>query len=341
MNRFLGYVFVAALSFATPALAEEMREVPVYFSAGADNAVLSDRIKGYDSVIYTIGAEAGQTIDIKLSTNHTATYFNLYGPGSGPGDQAIINSQFTPELNHYTGTLPSSGTYKISVYMMRSAARRDEVANFDIRIGITGKTGAIVQGDYADGLQGGPDFWQVQTGDINDPLNLRAGPSTGATILGRFPEGAILRNMGCRMAEGQRWCQVAATEGSLTGWVAGRYLREGSAPPPRVAEPETRDQQVQFAPGTSGAVLRSTLAPGAAVNYRLGARAKQFLTAQLQTGSPAVHFNIFTPDGQLLYESRGGRRDYRGQLWLNGENRITVYNIGDAPAPFTMIVGIE
>ena len=60
MNRFLGYVFVAALSLATPALAEEMREVTVYFSAGADNAVLSDRIKGYDSVIYTIENQTGE-----------------------------------------------------------------------------------------------------------------------------------------------------------------------------------------------------------------------------------------------------------------------------------------
>lgn len=215
MNRFLGYAVVAALSVSTPVLAEEMREVPVQFAAGADHAVLSDRIKGYDSVIYTIGAEAGQVIDIKLSTKHTATYFNLYGPGSGAGDQAIMNSQFTPELNHYTGTLPASGTYKVSVYMMRSAARRDEVANFDIRIGITGKTGAVVQGDYADGLQGGPDFWQVQTGNINDPLNLRAGPSTGAAILGRFPEGAILRNRGCNQLPARR---------------AGKAVSDGAAP---------------------------------------------------------------------------------------------------------------
>ena len=39
MNRFLGYVFVAAMSLTTPVLAEEMREVPVRFAAGADHAL--------------------------------------------------------------------------------------------------------------------------------------------------------------------------------------------------------------------------------------------------------------------------------------------------------------
>ncbi|KEO51622.1 SH3 domain-containing protein [Thioclava pacifica] len=341
MRLVASYIMCLILTGISPSFAEEMREVPVHFAAGADHAVLKDRIKGYDSVIYTIGAEAGQSIDIKLSTRHTATYFNLYGPGSGPGDQAIMNSQFTPELNHYTGTLPASGVYKVSVYMMRSAARRDEVANYEIRVGITGQAGPIVQGDYADGLQGGPDYWEVHTGDINDPLNLRAGPSTGNEIIGRFPEGAILRNMGCRMAGGQRWCKVAATEGDLTGWVAGRFLREGSAPAPRVSEPETRDQEVRFAPGTSGAMLTSTLAPGEAINYRLGARADQFLTARLDADTPGLHFNIFTPDGQLLYESRGGGRSYRGQLWMNGENRVTVYNISNTAARFTLSIGIE
>jgi hypothetical protein len=44
--------------------------------------------------------------------------------------------------NQYEGTLPESGDYKIRVYMMRSAARRNEIANYRLEIIITGESAA-------------------------------------------------------------------------------------------------------------------------------------------------------------------------------------------------------
>jgi hypothetical protein len=32
------------------------------------------------------------------------------------------------------------------------------------------------------------------------------------------------------MSEGRRWCYVSSVSGDVTGWVAGDFLREGSAP---------------------------------------------------------------------------------------------------------------
>ena len=40
--------------------------------------------------------------------------------------------------NQYEGTLPASGDYKVRVYLMRSAARRDEVAKYRPEMIITG-----------------------------------------------------------------------------------------------------------------------------------------------------------------------------------------------------------
>ena len=69
----------------------------------------------------------------------------------------------------------------------------------------------------------------MRLGDPAGILNVRGGPSTGAPAIGRFPNGAVLRNLGCRMAEGRRWCQVEATApGGITGWVAGEFLIEAS-----------------------------------------------------------------------------------------------------------------
>jgi uncharacterized protein YgiM (DUF1202 family) len=89
-----------------------------------------------------------------------------------------------------------------------------------------------VHPDFADGLAGGPDFWEVAGVTAGDTLNLRAGPSAHERVLGELGNGSILRNLGCKMADGQRWCRVARPEDTRSeGWVAGRYLRESSYQP--------------------------------------------------------------------------------------------------------------
>lgn len=84
--------------------------------------------------------------------------------------------------------------------------------------------------DFADGLAGGPDHWQVQGLSEGSRLNIRAEPTTASAVVGQVDEGTFLRNGGCRMTEDVRWCHVEG-EG-LSGWAAGRYLREGFPPAP-------------------------------------------------------------------------------------------------------------
>ncbi|WP_342070018.1 SH3 domain-containing protein [Yoonia algicola] len=143
-------------------------------------------------------------------------------------------SQTTPALNAFDGTLPLSGEYTVAISMMHSGARRDEISDYTLTISISGGKGAIVQKDYADGLQGGPDFYLVVT--AGGSLNLRADPSTGAERLARLSNGQNLQNRGCRMAEGRRWCKDATlADPGIEGWAAGDFLIEGSgaetAPP--------------------------------------------------------------------------------------------------------------
>ena len=45
---------------------------------------------------------------------------------------------FSTSGNEFEGTLPKSGDYKIRVYMMRNAARRDETANYRLKMIVTG-----------------------------------------------------------------------------------------------------------------------------------------------------------------------------------------------------------
>ena len=90
----------------------------------------------------------------------------------------------------------------------------------------------------------GPDFWRVTGVAADDVLNLRAGPSARDAKVGEIPSDADgVTNFGCinemsyqesleaseaerEAARRQRWCRVMYE--SVIGWVAGRFLAEGS-----------------------------------------------------------------------------------------------------------------
>jgi hypothetical protein len=120
---------------------DEIRKERVQFKKGAATATIKSRIKGYETVDYLLGAKAGQTMRVALQTNNGANYFNVLPPES---DAAIaIGANLG---NKWAGTLPVDGDYTVRVYLMRSAARRNEVANYTLSVGISGSADAKVPG---------------------------------------------------------------------------------------------------------------------------------------------------------------------------------------------------
>lgn len=91
----------------------------------------------------------------------------------------------------------------------------------------------------------GPDYWQVRNVEKNDVLNMRNKPDFKADKTGEIPfDASCVRNIGCKggltlnefttlseiekqqiLKQRPRWCRVRYKE--VTGWVAGRYLKEG------------------------------------------------------------------------------------------------------------------
>jgi hypothetical protein len=113
---------------------DEIRKERVQFKKGATTATIKGHIKDYETVDYLLGAKAGQHMNVSLATKHGATYFNILAPGEN--EVAMFNASVSQ--NQYEGALPASGDYKIRVYMMRSAARRNEAASYTLTVGITG-----------------------------------------------------------------------------------------------------------------------------------------------------------------------------------------------------------
>ncbi len=76
--------------------------------------------------------------------------------------------------------------------------------------------------------EGGPLNWQVHV--ARGGLNLRAEPSTSATILDTYPAGTILDNLGCHRSAGRVWCDVQRFGGGPRGYVAAEYLAAALSP---------------------------------------------------------------------------------------------------------------
>lgn len=108
----------------------------VSFPAGKSSTNISGTIKGRQTIDYTVSAKAGQQMIVTLNSKHGALYFNVLPPGSN--DVAIFIG--STEGNKFEGSLPENGTYKIRVYLMASAARRNESANYGLAISVTGGT---------------------------------------------------------------------------------------------------------------------------------------------------------------------------------------------------------
>lgn len=118
-----------------PAVADNgIQTQRVQFAKGANSAVVKGTIKGSQTIDYVLHASQGQSMNVSMATDNGANYFNILAPGET--EVAFFNGSVSD--NQYEGTLPATGDYKIRVYLMRSAARRNEVANYRLETIVSG-----------------------------------------------------------------------------------------------------------------------------------------------------------------------------------------------------------
>jgi hypothetical protein len=119
---------------AIPVHAEGIETRTVQFAKGTASATIKGSLKGRQTIDYTLRAKAGQTMSVSLKTSNGGNFFNVLPPGSN--DVALFVG--SSDGNDWTGVLPADGEYKVRVYLMRSAARRNETASYTLTVGITG-----------------------------------------------------------------------------------------------------------------------------------------------------------------------------------------------------------
>lgn len=232
-------LFCMVIAAPDPAVAQPIATVGVSFAPGTSGTEIQGSVKGYEVVDYVLGASAGHRMVVDMTTSNASSYFNIKPSDTETGI-------FTGSIDglHFNGILPSGGDWVIRVYLMRNAARRNEVADYTLDVSIDAD-GAAGVADFADREAGGPDWWQVTRAST---LNVRAGPGSGEAVIGKAANGQMLRNLGCKGQGADRWCHVEVDDGASRGWVSGGYLREGAMPHAggtgteiRSRDPETPD----------------------------------------------------------------------------------------------------
>jgi len=145
------------------AAADNVKTVRVKFGAGETGATVHGQVRGYDTMQYLVGARAGQTMDVVLSTASTSAYMNVFKPGDMPGESTALFAGDTAG-NHFHASLPVDGNYLIQIYLYRNAARKNESASFNVKISIANDQGAGSESSN-DALVAGTDF--NATGDFS------------------------------------------------------------------------------------------------------------------------------------------------------------------------------
>lgn len=207
-------------ALATSARSEETSNVALAPDRLNPGVLETGEIRGHDSIAYTLEAAAGQVLSVDLNAADGAVNFTILRTGAA-------DAVFTSDTDGPVADLPLSdgGPYTVEVYLLRSAARRDVSVAFDIAIALNGA-------DFADGLAGGPDWWQVTNVPDGALAGVHVGPSARYAVAGQAGNGDAAQNRGCRLTLGERWCSVRLAGTGLQGWLPGAVLMEGAAPTP-------------------------------------------------------------------------------------------------------------
>ena len=115
---------------AEDALMEGIEQVRIRFASGANSKTIENSITGDETIDYKLQVREGQLMNISMATEGGSPYFNVMEPGEKY--EAIFVGSTSG--GQFEGVAAKSGDYTIRVYMMRSAARRGETADYRLEM---------------------------------------------------------------------------------------------------------------------------------------------------------------------------------------------------------------
>jgi hypothetical protein len=126
MPRISALALMLVVSVSSAAVADTREEKVDLSSKGT---TVKGTIKGDDSVHYIVELDAGERLTVSMTTSNRSSYFNVLPLDS---DNALFVG--SSEGMNFSGAVPDEGEYVVQVYLMRNAARRNETANYTLKI---------------------------------------------------------------------------------------------------------------------------------------------------------------------------------------------------------------
>lgn len=127
--KMFGVVMVAATLFVVPAHGKETTSTRIDLPAPGKPGTYKGTIRGFDGAEYVFQGTAGQKLRIDMKADNRSTFFNLVQDGKP--EAVFVGSA---KGNTYDAALPSTGTYRVKVYLMRNAARQNIRAKYELRL---------------------------------------------------------------------------------------------------------------------------------------------------------------------------------------------------------------
>jgi len=121
-------ILLAVLSSAIAAPVE-IAQKPLRIRPDAPATMITARIRGDQTIDYLVSGLKGQVLQVEFKPSNASAYFNVLPLGR---DEALFTG--STYGNRFEGALPGSGTFAIRVYLMRNAARRNEIANYALSV---------------------------------------------------------------------------------------------------------------------------------------------------------------------------------------------------------------
>ena len=111
------------LSTATMAADPPFKPTPIRFAAGTSSGHVEGGVIRAERDVYSVGARAGQTMTVTISSLENNAVFQIYEPGTTVSRDAdrMVDVSGTAlagedkDIMRWSGTLPKSGTYLIVV----------------------------------------------------------------------------------------------------------------------------------------------------------------------------------------------------------------------------------
>jgi hypothetical protein len=123
---------LTACLLATPAISRDTeRSVPVTLAANGQPQVLEDAINEYETVSYIVQLQKGQQLQATLASNNAANCFDIYAPGETKPFYVGADSG-----NSHSLAAPTTGSYRIRVFLLRFAARDGQSARYELELSL-------------------------------------------------------------------------------------------------------------------------------------------------------------------------------------------------------------